>query len=51
MTKIVAGGILVVGLLSLTGCFEQEIKTTEYFKTHPDEMAKVIIKCKKRLKK
>lgn len=47
MKKIVASGILLVGLFSLTGCFEQEIKTTEYFKTHPDEMEKVITKCKK----
>ncbi|MGX7835339.1 EexN family lipoprotein [Campylobacter fetus subsp. venerealis] len=47
MTKIVAGGILVVGLLSLTGCFEQEIKTAEYFKDHPDEMEKVIAQCQK----
>ena len=47
MKKMVAGSILVVGLFSLTGCFEQEIKTAEYFKTHPDEMEKVIAKCQK----
>ena len=47
MKKMVAGSILAVGLFSLTGCFEQEIKTAEYFKTHPDEMEKVIAKCQK----
>ena len=47
MKKMVAGSILVVGLFSLTGCFEQEIKTAKYFETHPDEMEKVIAKCQK----
>ncbi|CDF65938.1 EexN family lipoprotein [Campylobacter fetus] len=47
MKKIVASGILLVGLFSLTGCFEQEIKTAEYFKDHPDEMEKVIAQCQK----
>ncbi|MBR8463993.1 EexN family lipoprotein [Campylobacter sp. faydin G-24] len=47
MKQIVAGSILVVGLFSLTGCFEQEIKTAEYFKNHPEEMEKVITKCQK----
>lgn len=47
MNKIVACGLLLVGLFSLTGCFEKEIKTVEYFKTHPEEMEKKIDECKK----
>lgn len=47
MKKVVAYGILLISLFSLTGCFEQEIKTAEYFKTHPDEMEKVVSQCQK----
>ena len=47
MKKVVAYSILLISLFSLTGCFEQEIKTAEYFKAHPDEMEKVVSQCQK----
>ncbi|HDX6240631.1 TPA: EexN family lipoprotein [Campylobacter fetus subsp. venerealis] len=47
MKKTVAFSVLLLGLFYLTGCFEEEIKTVEYFKTHADELEKTIAECKK----
>lgn len=47
MNRVVACSLLLTGLFSFTGCFEREIKTVEYFKSHPEEMQKKVDECKK----
>lgn len=46
MKKLALLSFALVGVFALSGC-EKKVKTTEYFKNHPEEIKTTIAKCDK----